>query len=94
MPGGVPLSLHIHAIEAKPVLIDDAINAAVTGASKLRRRVSNGAPVTHRDEKFDDHLLEEAGAVLQNALEKLFPQCRVECQVDRLDLLLRGFEIR
>jgi hypothetical protein len=61
VPRSVSLRLDVDDVEAERILVDDAVDAAVTCSADTSARVSARAAVPHREKKIDDDLFEEGG---------------------------------
>lgn len=73
----IPLCLNVNAIQAESVLIDDAVNAAITCTAKPANPLLR-SPVTHCDEKVNDCLLEEVWMLFTKTTEKVCGHLRLE----------------
>src|SRR5215813_8049227 len=71
VPGSVPLRLDVDDVEAKGILVDDAIDAAVACSAYASTRVSPGTAISHREKKVDDDFLEERRRHLQDTVKQL-----------------------
>lgn len=81
------LRLEIDAIEAEPVFVDDAVDAAIATAADGAAGVLAGAAVAHFEEEFDDEALEEVGAAAAMR-EEFHSEISFELRVDGFDLFL------
>ena len=56
---GIALGLHVNAIKAETIFVNDAIHSAVATLSKAKCGSLVGAPVTHPYEQIDDYSFEK-----------------------------------
>ena len=75
----IALRLHVDAIQAERVLVDDAINPAIARPTDERAiEVIDGAPVTHGDQEAHDKAFEERGRSCRHALEQFAGKRRLK----------------
>jgi hypothetical protein len=69
----VSLGLYIHAIKAKPILTNDAIDSPVSGAAKLGGGATAGPALAQRKQQLHDYAFKEAGTISQDTLKQIGP---------------------